>query len=57
MPKATVIDLANKLFDIVCYDPVMIPLLLRLDHVNEHNLSIDKLIESKRALRNLRAGN
>jgi len=28
----------------------MIPLLLRLDHIIEHNVSIDRLVESKRAL-------
>lgn len=34
-------------------DPNMIPLLLRLDHVIEHNVSTEKLILSKRALRSL----
>lgn len=32
-------------------DPTLIPLLLRLDSIIEHNVSIEKLIISKRALR------
>ena len=46
-------DFATTFLKTARYDPVMIPLLLRLDHVIEHNVSISKLIESKRALRTM----
>lgn len=41
----------TALFDAAHDDPTLLPLMMRLDDVIEHNISMERLIESKRALR------
>lgn len=45
--------LIRHFWDSAKAEPLMIPLLVRLDHVIEHNVSIKHLITSKRLLRDL----
>ena len=42
-------DYARKLHNTAMADGTFVPLLIRLEHVIEHNVSIPRLIESKRA--------
>ena len=39
---------AQSLYKTTCADGVFLPLLIRLEHVIEHNVDIPRLIESKR---------
>ena len=41
-------DYAETLYETAMEDGSFVPLLLRLEHVIEHNVSLDKLVESKR---------
>ncbi len=46
-------DLAAACYATVHEDPALLPLLARLDSVIEHNVSIDALVKSKRAFRDV----
>ncbi|MDB2565883.1 TetR/AcrR family transcriptional regulator [Porticoccaceae bacterium] len=41
-------DYAETLYETAMEDGSFVPLLVRLEHVIEHNVSLDKLVESKR---------
>lgn len=44
-------DFATMIYETALADETMMPLLIRLDLVIEHNVAIDKLVESKREMR------
>lgn len=52
-PGITDKNFATLLFDSAHEDATLIPLMTRMDHVIEHNISIDSLVESKRNFRKL----
>ena len=41
-------DFVQLFYDIATADPILIPILTRLEHVNEHNISVELLVEAKR---------